>query len=354
MKKIQVKIENKPDEYEIMIERGLIDKCGEVFKKYEKVALITDTVVDDLFADRLISALKGFTEVEKFVVDTGEASKSLKVYGDLLKKMSRSGILRNSAVICLGGGVVGDLGAFVASTYMRGIDYFHFPTTLLAMSDSSIGGKNGINLPSGKNLVGTIRQPKAILVDFDLIETLNEDHIVNGVGEIVKHAFYADLSIVNDLMKDKKSEVALIKSMKIKASIIENDVFEAGKRQWLNVGHSIAHALEELSHFQVAHGQAVIVGTFFEAFIALRLSVLTQAEFNSIHEIFEKLELRYLPLERYDLESIWTYMLRDKKNKSKDKVTMSLIDKLGEHVLIHEIIKEDFMRIAEEFYELYM
>lgn len=351
MKKIKVNIPCHPESYEILVEGGLIDRCGDYFRDYSAVALVTDSIVDKLFAGRLEKALEGFATVLKIVVPAGEDSKSFAELERIVTEMSEAGMLRNSALICLGGGMVGDLGGMAASVYMRGIDYFHFPTTLVAMVDSSIGGKTGINLPTGKNLVGAFKQPKAILCDPSLLESLPLAQVENGLGEMVKHALFADLSLVDELASDPRSEESVVRSAKIKVDIIEQDVHEAGLRKWLNVGHTVGHAIEQLSEYGLNHGQAVIKGTFWESFLALKLGLLDSLDV--IKEAFERLNLDYIPDKRYDLDEVWEVMLRDKKNTSADKVNMALISVPGEKVVFHEMIKADFIRLSEEFYDTY-
>jgi 3-dehydroquinate synthase len=349
MEKLEVNIPCQPCSYEIVVEEGLIDRCGQWFQPYDAVAIITDTTVDRLFANRLEAALKGFTSVTKIVVPAGEKSKSFTELEKICLKMSEAGLMRNSAVICLGGGMVGDLGGMAASVYMRGVDFFQFPTTLVAMVDSSIGGKTGINLKTGKNLVGAFKQPKAILMDPSLLQSLPLAEVENGLGEMVKHALFADLSLIDEFERNPKSKESVVKSAKIKVDIIQQDVHELGLRKWLNVGHTVGHAIEWLS--KLNHGQAVIQGTFWESFISMRLGLLP--DITVVEEAFKRLDLDYLPSQRYDLEKVWEVMLRDKKNVSKDKPNLALIKIAGSEVAFHEIEKEDFIRISNEFYDTY-
>lgn len=349
MDRINVNIPMQPCSYQIVVEEGLIDKCGNWFQPYDAVAIITDSTVDRLFGARLEKALQGFTSVTKIVVPAGEKSKSFAELEKICVKMSEAGLLRNSAVICLGGGMVGDLGGMAASVYMRGIDFFQFPTTLVSMVDSSIGGKTGINLPTGKNLVGAFKQPNAILMDPSLLESLPLAEVENGLGEMVKHALFADLSLIDEFEKNPKSEESIVRSAKIKVDIIEQDVHEAGLRKWLNVGHTVGHAIEWLS--KLNHGQAVIKGTFWESFISMRLGLLK--DLSIAKEAFKRLNLDYLPGERFDLEKVWEIMLKDKKNVHKDKPNLALIKVAGSEVAFHEIEKEDFIRISQEFYDTY-
>lgn len=345
---IKVEIPGKETKYDIVIGRGLINNCAHYFNHYEQVVIITDSNVDELFGEKISAAIPKAT---KLVVPAGEASKTISVAENLCEQLEKMDIRRNAVIICFGGGVVGDLGGFVASIYMRGIDFVQFPTTLVAMVDSAIGGKTGVNLKHAKNMVGAFNQPKHILVDPDLVSELPRALVVDGLGEMVKHALFADLSLIEEFKKDPVSEDSISRSAEIKVDIIQDDVFESGKRKWLNVGHTVAHAIEIMSEYQISHGQAVLIGTFWESYIAKSLGVLD--DLKVVEDSFKQLDLEYVPA-KYDLDEMWQIMLNDKKNIHEDKCVMSFISVPGSEVKVDEIDKETFVKLSEELYEKYL
>lgn len=345
---IKVEIPGKSTVYNIVIERGLIDSCAQYFENYDQVVVVTDSNVEELFGEKISNVLP---DAEKIIVPAGESSKCFAQVENLCEQLAQKEIMRNAVMVCFGGGVIGDLAGFVASIYMRGIDYVQFPTTLVAMVDSSIGGKTGINLKEGKNLVGAFKQPKMILVDPDLVSELPRPLVVDGLGEMVKHALFADLSLLDEFKNDPVSEASIARSAKIKVDIIQDDVFESGKRKWLNVGHTTAHAIEMVSNYEISHGQAVLIGTFWESFIAKELGVLSDLE--TVENAFKDLDLEYIP-QKYDLSEMWEIMLNDKKNIHPDKCVMSFISMPGSQVEVQEIDKETFVRLSEELYAKYL
>jgi len=347
MHKISVEIPGEPMSYKINVDPGLVDDCASHFDKYSKVALVIDSNLDELYGKRIMKALWDL-DVVKFVVPHGEKSKSFDQVQILVDGFAEAGLMRNSCVVCFGGGMIGDLGGFAASIYMRGIDFFQFPTTLLAMVDSSIGGKTGINVDAGKNLVGAFAQPSGILVDPVLLDTLPDSEVQNGVVEMVKHALFADLELIDLLEEDPLSEEAISRAASIKVDIVQEDEKEHGKRKWLNVGHTVGHAIEKLSKFKLAHGQAVVKGIYFESFIAAELGILDN--FGSVIDSLDRLGLDY-SLPEYDLEEVWEFMLKDKKNIAPHSAVMSFISIPGKHVEVREVTKDEFMTISKKFYE---
>lgn len=342
-RKIEIDIIETEHQYAIHIDNGLLGSCGNFFSDYEKVVWVTDSVVDELFGDRIPP---GF---EKIVVPSGENSKSFDQVIDLVNQFAGMGLMRNSAVVCFGGGVIGDLAGFAASIYMRGIDFFQFPTTLVAMVDSAIGGKTGINIEAGKNLVGSFEQPRAILCDLDLIANLPEKQVKDGLAEMVKHALFADLSLVEELKRDPVGVEAVSRSAQIKVDIITGDVKEAGKRKWLNVGHTVGHAIEQLSRYSLSHGAAVVKGIYFESLLAKRAGILSEDGVEVIVNALEELDLDYSFSDWDDrLDEIWEVMLHDKKNVSTDKVSMALISEVGKKVTMVEFDESEFLSLCDE------
>ncbi len=221
-----------------------------------KVCVVTDDVVAPLYLGTVEKGIRA--EVCSFVVPSGEKSKSLSQYAALTEFLAKHNFTRKDALVALGGGVVGDLTGFVASTYQRGIDFYQLPTTLLAMVDASVGGKTALNLPQGKNLVGTFYQPKAVLVNVDALHTLPSEQMHNGWGEVQKYALLSTqiASLIDGCDNFKLIEACL----RFKTEIVEKDECEHGCRMLLNLGHTVGHALEALSGYTLSHGECVAKG----------------------------------------------------------------------------------------------
>lgn len=250
--------------YDIIIARGLLKEIGEIFlKRFKlcKIAIITDDVVDKLYADGVQKSLEnsGFNIV-KFVFPNGEASKNINTYSQILSFLARNKLSRTDLIIALGGGVVGDIVGFSASSYLRGIKYVQVPTTLLSQIDSSVGGKTAIDLPEGKNLVGAFYQPELVVCDTQTLDTLKRETFLEGMGEGAKYLIL-DKRIFELVEKDNFSlEQFIYLCIDYKRQIVEQDEFEHGCRKLLNLGHTIAHGIEKLSSYKIAHGKAVAKG----------------------------------------------------------------------------------------------
>lgn len=262
MKKLLIKTQKK---YPVFIDDSLCSFKDSVtpFIKGEKVAIISDVNVGELYANTIKKELKG-KKVEVISVLSGENSKSLENVKRILNELTELDFDRNDTVITLGGGVVGDLGAFISSVYMRGINLISLPTSLLAMVDSSVGGKTAVNLEKGKNLCGTFYQPNAVFINLEFLATLPEREIVSGLGEIIKYSYLSKGKIKFDIIDSS----LIYKCLKLKAKIVEKDERESGKRKLLNFGHTFSHAIERLSDFSLSHGECVIKGIY----IALKIS----------------------------------------------------------------------------------
>ena len=234
------------------------------FPKAVKAALVCDSNVERLYAERVQRIVESAgVEVERIAFPAGEKSKSLETYSRLVSALATLGFTRSDAVIALGGGVTGDLAGFAAATYMRGIGFIQVPTTLLAMVDSSIGGKTGVDIPEGKNLVGAFHLPKAIIRDCSFLSTLDETEMKNGYAEMIKTAVLFDPELFAALKTKPEGErlsAAIERCAELKGRIVEEDFREGGRRMLLNLGHTVGHALEKVSGFKVPHGEAVAVG----------------------------------------------------------------------------------------------
>ena len=254
-------------EYDVLVERGLLSRCGELVKaatKAKKAVVIAGDIVYPLYGAQVEQSLKaaGF-EVLHYVLPHGEQAKTLENYGKLLEFLSRNHITRTDVLVALGGGVTGDLTGFAAATYQRGMDFVQIPTTLLAAVDSSVGGKTAVNLPTGKNQVGCFYQPALVLCDPELLSTLPEEEFRCGCAEVIKYGVLGSRKFFDELKATpikEQLEHVICTCVEMKRDIVNQDEFDRGLRQLLNLGHSFGHAVEACSHFAVLHGQAVAIG----------------------------------------------------------------------------------------------
>ena len=253
--------------YPVYIGGGLLDRCGHLIAAHtaaHRYAVITDDTVCPIYAPRLCRSLEADgLEAVLYVVPAGEQQKTLATYGQILGFLAESRITRSDCVVALGGGVVGDMAGFAAATYQRGIDFVQVPTTFLAASDASVGGKTAVDLPAGKNLVGAFWQPKTVICDTDTFSTLPEDTFLDGAAETLKHGLIADESFFHFLMEaDMRENIDKVvrRNVEIKASVVAEDEREQGRRKILNFGHTLGHAIEKCSGYQVSHGHAVAIG----------------------------------------------------------------------------------------------
>lgn len=250
---------NAAEKYPVIIDNSLDGfSAFTEYLKGDNVAIVTDENVGRLYGDCLDRFLTG-KKVCKITVKSGEASKDAQTFLYILNRLASFGFTRSDGIIALGGGVIGDLAAFCASVYMRGINLVAVPTSLLAMVDSSVGGKTAINLETGKNLCGTFYQPKAVYVNTSFLKTLPERELSCGYGEIIKYFFLSD-TVTEDDLKREPDQSLIYKCLKIKADIVAEDEKESGKRKLLNLGHTIGHAIERLSGFTLSHGECVAKG----------------------------------------------------------------------------------------------
>lgn len=317
----RVKIDLGENSYNILIEKGLLRSLRNLIDhNLEQNFIITDTNVDTLYGN-YINTLDNYN---KIVIEPGEQSKSIDVTVNILKQMLEKGLSRKSNVIAFGGGVVGDLTGFCSSIYMRGISFTQIPTTLLAQVDSSVGGKTGINLLDYKNSVGTFYQPNKVIIDTELLHTLPYKELLSGIGEIIKYGIIYDYKffkyIVENIEQIKRCDNDIIsyiikRCCEIKADIVSQDEKEEGLRKILNFGHTLGHALEGVTTFsKYTHGEAVIVGMYYETLMAKRLKIIDEKYTGEILEFLEGLGLN-LNIDSYSISELTDWMVRDKKNR---------------------------------------
>jgi 3-dehydroquinate synthase len=267
-----------PGSYDVRIEPGLADRLAGLVEAYcpaHRYALITDSIVEALHATRLQERLRAHgMAVDLLSFPAGEANKTRNSWAALSDRMLELGMGRDAAVLAFGGGVVGDLAGFVAATYLRGVPYVQIPTTLLAMIDSSVGGKTGVDTRAGKNLIGAFHQPRVVLADPGFLDTLPRRELAAGLAEAVKHGAIADAGyfdwIESRVERVLDREAAALshlieRSVRIKADTVARDERESGPRMALNFGHTLGHAIEALSGYELLHGEAISIGMVLEA-----------------------------------------------------------------------------------------
>ena len=306
------------DSYDIVVERGVLAKANQHLNLNRRALIVTDTGVPVSYSKTIAEQCK---ESMIYTVAEGESSKSLVVFGQLLQTMLDHGFSRKDCVIAVGGGVVGDLSGFVASAYMRGIDFYNIPTTLLSQIDSSIGGKTAINFGGVKNIVGAFYQPKKVLIGPDLLKTLPSRQIANGLAEAIKMSLTSDKELF-ELFENKDIEANLdeiiIRSLQIKKAVVEQDEKEAGLRKILNFGHTIGHGIESSEGMsELYHGECVALGM---------LPMCGEEIRPRVSAVLKKCNL-YRELE-YNWDKITDAAFHDKKADG-NKVTVTLVNEAG-------------------------
>ena len=307
---------NATRSYNILIENNLIDTCGRYVREITKsknAVIITDDTVDALYSAKVEKSLSDNSfEVLKYVIPHGEDSKSAENFIAILNFLANHKISRTDIIIALGGGVVGDLAGFVASSYLRGIEFVQVPTTLLSMVDSSVGGKTAINLDAGKNLAGAFYQPSLVLCDPTALDTLPDDIFADGCAEVIKYGIINDRPLFDKLKDGIDSIDDIIENcVKNKRDIVNIDERDTGIRQLLNLGHTIAHTIEQNSGFEISHGSAVSIGMYYVGKISNKMGYLSDGELEEIKSI---LKLYNLPTEcPFTPDEIYRVAVSDKK-----------------------------------------
>ncbi len=309
--------------YDIVIERGALARAGEIFSLSRRVLVVTDSGVPAVYAKTVAAQCNEATVI---TVDEGEGAKSFPVLEKLCRALLEGGFSRSDCVVAVGGGVVGDLAGFAAASYMRGIDFYNVPTTVLSQVDSSIGGKVAINLDSIKNIVGAFYQPKGVLIDPDVLSTLPPRQIANGLAEAVKMAMTSDAELFSLFeTEDAESviEKIIVRSLVIKKSVVEQDEREAGLRKILNFGHTVGHGIESAEGLaELYHGECVALGMLPMCSEGVRARLLP---------VLKKLGLP-TSLD-YDAEKIIAAIKHDKKLAG-DKISVTYVKNIGEFELV--------------------
>ncbi len=342
--------------YILTIEDGLLQNIGrwvEQLWSKQQIVIITDTTVEKLYGQMVMTSIQnaGF-KVKLIAVDPGEPSKSLANAEMLYEYLAHRGMTRKDGIIALGGGVVGDLAGFVASTYMRGLHFLQVPTTLLAQVDSSIGGKTAVNTASAKNLVGTFAQPDGVLIDPETLKTLEPRRVREGIAEIVKSAAIADENLwkLLDSFADEAeliehAEEVITACCKIKRKVVEEDELDTGNRLILNFGHTIGHAVEQSRGYGViTHGEAVAIGMVQMNRVAESKGITPDGSTAALTEMLVKFHLP-TGFEDFDPDKLYEALSHDKKT-SGQQIRIILLEKIGQAKIVsmpianmHEYLK---------------
>jgi len=321
--------------YDVYIERGLLDEAGQYLHnalgRTCKAAILTDDNVDSLYGEQVqISLEKAGFAVCRYAIEHGEENKNLAVWADMLDFLAKNQLTRTDVIVALGGGVVGDMAGFAASAYLRGIPFMQIPTTLLAMVDSSVGGKTAVNLPAGKNLAGAFYQPCVVLCDPDTLWTLTPDLLADGVAETIKYGVLND-ELLFAKLKDGRWHDEIVPVIETcvhaKAKLVEEDERDTGSRQLLNLGHTLGHAIEKCSDFGISHGHAVAIGMVYATRMAIALGL---CEEQALPRLKEALIANRLPVTApYTADELCAVALSDKK-RAGSSITYVLPHAIGD------------------------
>ncbi len=331
MKTIHV---NTGSPYDIYIERDILDCCGKIIKEVssaQKVTVITDSNVAPLYKWRVLNALaeEGLTATAH-VFQAGEQSKNLNTVAEMYNTLAEFKMTRKDIIIALGGGVTGDMAGFAAATYLRGIDFIQIPTSLLAQVDSSVGGKTGVDIVQGKNLVGAFYQPKAVLIDPNTLNTLPDKFICDGMAEVIKYGCIKDCAFFDELAKGTaldNIEDVIERCVTIKRDVVSRDEKESGERMLLNFGHTLGHAIEKIYNFTgITHGMAVAIGMVLITKAGERRGITQNGTADKISEVCKKYGLP--TTDNASFEEIASSAQTDKKTVGTD-INLVLLDKIG-------------------------
>lgn len=306
------------DSYDIVVERGILQKAGELLKLNRKVLVVTDDGVPPVYAQTILSQCE---EGVLMTLPAGESTKNFASFQMLLSKMLEASFTRKDCVVAVGGGVVGDLSGFAAACYMRGIDFYNIPTTLLSQVDSSIGGKTAIDLDGVKNIVGAFYQPKKVLIDPDTLKTLDQRQFSAGMAEVIKMALTSNADLFA-LIRDSQDleadlEEIIVSALQIKKDVVEQDPKENGLRKILNFGHTIGHAIESLEEGRLLHGECVALGMLSMCSEDVRKELLPLLARFDLPTTYDK-DKQLMPL-----------ILHDKKMQ-KDSLTVIYVPQIGQ------------------------
>lgn len=354
--KINVDLMGKNRSYTIYVEKNILESFvskNDLSWNQTKVLVVTDQHVADIYLSKLINYLKPQVfQIDSMIIPEGESSKNLDLISNSYHKMLALGCDRETVLICLGGGVVGDFGGFLAATFLRGIRFIQIPTTLLAQVDSSVGGKVGVNLVEGKNLVGSFYQPQAVYIDPDCLQTLDPRQIKAGMAEVVKYGMIWDESFfhyLENVYQQKKITqddwIRMISvSCRIKSEVVSKDEKEFDLRRILNLGHTFAHGLEKMGDYHsLLHGEAVSIGMVMACLLAERKISFPKDQTQRLIQLLSNIGLP-TSIKVKDVDIFYRTMTYDKKKKN-DKIVFVLPHQIGSVMFDNTVTQNDIFEI---------
>ena len=325
-----IPVKTEQGSYDIVLERGALDKVGELLDLDRRVLVVTDSGVPIKYAR---SVAKQCKESKLLLIKSGEASKCFRSLEGVLSAMLNFSLTRGDCIVAVGGGVVGDVAGFAAASYLRGIDFIQIPTTLLACVDSSVGGKTAIDLKAGKNLAGAFYQPKLVIADFETLSTLTDGIFADGMAEVIKYGVIFDKAFF-EFLRDNEAkdnlEYVITRCVELKRDIVNADEKEKGVRALLNFGHTVGHAIEKCSGYKIPHGSAVAVGMVIISRAAYKCSFCNE----NYADIIASLNKKYsLPVSTdFSASELSSAAMADKK-RSGDKIKLIIPEALGNCVI---------------------
>lgn len=352
---------NKKPCYDIVFSQSfaeLLEEFKDLEAENKKLCIVTDSNVEKLYAKELETLLTGkCRKVVVYAFPAGEASKTLDTIKEIYRFLIEEGFDRKDMLLALGGGVVGDMTGYAAATYLRGIDYVQIPTTLLAQTDSSIGGKTGVDFDGYKNMVGAFKMPRLVYMNLAVLKTLDDRQFFAGFAEVMKHGLIKDASFYEWLIlnmyeiceRDMDTlEEMVMRSCTVKKLVVEKDPTEQGDRALLNFGHTIGHAIEKAKNFELYHGECVALGAVAAAYISWKKELLSMEEYYEIRDMFVPF---YLPItvENIDPEQIVALTKSDKKMED-GKLKFVLLKKIGKAVIDRSVTEEEILAAVKEIY----
>ncbi len=352
---------NKKPCYDIVFSQsfeGLLEELAELGVENKRICIVTDSNVDKLYGEEVLKLLTGkCLKVTKYVTPAGEEYKNLDTVKGIYKFLIDEGYDRKDMLLALGGGVIGDMTGYTAATYLRGIDFVQIPTTLLAQTDSSIGGKTGVDFDGYKNMVGAFKMPRLVYMNLAVLKTLEERQFFSGFAEVMKHGIIKDAIFYEWLIENMYEicerdlnvlEEMVMRSCSVKKLVVEKDPTEQGERALLNLGHTIGHAIEKAKNFELYHGECVALGTVAAAYISWKKEMLSKEEYYEIRDMFVPF---YLPITVDDInpEEILALTKSDKKMEA-GKIKFVLLKKIGKAVIDKTVTDEDILAAINEIY----
>lgn len=352
---------NKKPCYDIVFSQSfaeLAEELKDLEAENKKLCIVTDSNVEKLYAKELKELLTGkCRKVVVYSFPAGEASKTLDTIKEIYRFLIEEGFDRKDMLLALGGGVVGDMTGYAAATYLRGIDYVQIPTTLLAQTDSSIGGKTGVDFDGYKNMVGAFKMPRLVYMNLAVLKSLDDRQFFAGFAEVMKHGLIKDASFYEWLISNMYEicerdmdtlEEMVMRSCTIKKLVVEKDPTEQGDRALLNFGHTIGHAIEKAKNFELYHGECVALGVVAAAYISWKKELLSMEEYYEIRDMFVPF---YLPITVENIEPDQIVELTKSDKKMEDgKLKFVLLKKIGKAVIDRSVTEEEILAAVKEIY----